>query len=322
MGEEEKKVTEGEVRLLWMPPGVAIAVFSIVTLLITSTLAGLVPGIGPVLPIEEGKASSFAILFFLMVLIFSTVYASEKGLRIPKLRKVPGISAIEEAVGRATEMGRPIFYSPGIAGVSDQYAPQTLAALSILGYVAELSARYEIPLIVGLRDPIVVAMAEDTVKQGYMAAGKPDAFNPDNIRFLSDVQFAYASGAVGIMHRERTAANIFIGAFWAESLILAEAGHMTGAIQIAGTANFHQLPFFVAACDYVLIGEEIYAAGAYVSKDPVQIGSIAGQDYSKAVALALIIIGTITVSLAGLAKGLGAEGLAEKLMWLKTLLGK
>jgi hypothetical protein len=82
-----------------------------------------------------------------------------------------------------------------------------------------------------------------------------------------------------------------VGGYWAESLQLAEVGFSVNAIQIAGTANTHQIPFFVAACDYSLIGEEIYAAGAYLSKDPVQSGSVAGQDIGKAIAIVLIVVG-------------------------------
>ena len=70
------------------------------------------------------------------------------------------------------------------------------------------------------------------------------------------------------MLRDRPAAHIFMGSFYAESLLLAETGFSTGAIQVAGTANVHQLPFFVVACDYTLIGEELYAASAYLSGEP------------------------------------------------------
>ena len=79
--------------------------------------------------------------------------------------------------------------------------------------------------------------------------------------------------------------------------MLAETGNSTGAIQIAGTASASQLPFFVAACDYTLIGEELYAASAYLSDDPMQIGSLKGQDAAKALIMALIILGVISLSL-------------------------
>ena len=84
-----------------------------------------------------------------------------------------------------------------------------------------------------------------------------------------------------------------IGMFWAESLILAETGAMSGAVQIAGTDAISQLPFFITACDYTLIGEELYAASAYLSREPVLLGAIKGQDYSKALILVLIVVGTL-----------------------------
>lgn len=95
------------------------------------------------------------------------------------------------------------------------------------------------------------------------------------------------------MARERPATNLFIGMFFAESLILAEAGNTTGAIQIAGTDAVDQLPFFVVSCDYTIMGEELYAASAYLSREPLLLGSIKGQDIGKLVLLILIIVGSI-----------------------------
>jgi hypothetical protein len=95
------------------------------------------------------------------------------------------------------------------------------------------------------------------------------------------------------MVRERPAANFLIGQFMAESLLLAETGQSCGAIQIAGTAEVAQLPFFVCACDYTLIGEELYAAGASLSRDPAMLGSIKGQDWTKAIVAGCIVVGTL-----------------------------
>jgi hypothetical protein len=106
-------------------------------------------------------------------------------------------------------------------------------------------------------------------------------------------QFAYTAAVTGTMVRERPAANFLIGSFYAESLLLAETGQASGAIQIAGTAEVAQLPFFVCACDYTLIGEELYAAGAYLSRDPAMLGSIKGQDWTKAAVGLLILLGAI-----------------------------
>jgi len=210
------------------------------------------------------------------------------------IRKIAGLEAVEEAVGRATEMGKPVLYVPGIDDVNNI---QTIYSMIILGYVARIVAKYETPLIVPVCKAFVVPLAEETTKQAYLDAGSPDAYNPNNIRYLSEEQFAFSAGVDGIMLRERPAANLFLGSFFAESLILAETGFQTGAIQIAGTANIHQLPFFVVACDYTLIGEEFYAATAYLSREPRLVGTLKASDYLKTVIIVYLILGGILESL-------------------------
>jgi hypothetical protein len=117
------------------------------------------------------------------------------------------------------------------------------------------------------------------------------------VNYITDEQFGYVAAVDGIMVRQKPATCFYLGAFYAESLILAETGNSIGAIQIAGTAQPAQLPFFVAACDYTLIGEELFAASAYLSNEPKQLGSLKGQDMGKLVAMILIIIGTISVTI-------------------------
>ncbi|MCA9031742.1 MAG: hypothetical protein KDA66_13095, partial [Planctomycetaceae bacterium] len=145
----------------------------------------------------------------------------------------------------------------------------------------------------------------ETVQAAYLTAGRPDAYNEDSIYYVTDEQFAYVSHVTGLMVREKPAACFYLGAFYAESLILAETGNSIGAIQVAGTAQPSQLPFFVAACDYTLIGEEFFAASAYLAKDPDQLGSLKGQDFGKLIVAALLIVG---VGLMTLTQVTGADG--------------
>jgi hypothetical protein len=170
---------------------------------------------------------------------------------------------------------------------------QTIASINILGRVAELSATYETYLEVPVCRSMVMITAKEVVKEAYSKAGRPDAFQEDQVHYLTDDQFGYAAGIDGMVVREKPATIFYMGTFYAESLILAETGNSIGAIQIAGTAMPSQLPFFVAACDYTLIGEELFAASAYLSKEPKLIGSIKGQDIGKGIMLAAILIGII-----------------------------
>ena len=97
----------------------------------------------------------------------------------------------------------------------------------------------------------------------------------------------------------------------AESMLFAEGGANIGAIQIAGTTNTVQIPFFLAACDYTLIGEEIFAAGAYLSKEPNLVGTVVGQDWGRILSFCLMVIGCILANVA-----------ADQHKWLVNLLKK
>ena len=212
------------------------------------------------------------------------------------LRRIPGLDAVDEAVGRSTEMGRPVLFVLGLGYISDI---PTIAGLSILSRVAKKAAEYETPVLVPCFDPVVMTAAQETVKQAYAEAGRPDLYNEKNIFYLTSDQFGYAAGVDGIMLRERPGAVFLQGYFFAESLILAETGYSIGAIQIAGTSAITQLPFFIAACDYTLIGEEMFVASTYLSREPVMLGSIKGEDFAKIILMILIAIGVICACIGG-----------------------
>jgi len=238
------------------------------------------------------RLNVFVFLIFYSFFLFFYLARARKGEEL-FLRKIPGLDAIDEAVGRSTEMGKPVLYILGLGAISDI---ATLAGLSILGRVAKKVAQYESDIIVPCFDPIVMAAAQEITKQGYMEAGRPDLYKGKNIFFLTQDQFGYAAGVDGIMIREKPGAIFFQGYFYAESLILAETGYSIGAIQIAGTTATTQLPFFIAACDYTLIGEEMFAASAYLTRNPLMVSTIKGEDVAKMFFMGFIALGTILIS--------------------------
>jgi hypothetical protein len=233
----------------------------------------------------------------LLVLLFAAVVFGSISVARRReifLRRIPGLDAVDEAIGRATELGKPILY---LAGAGDMSEPSTIAAAVILGRVAKRVAAYETDLLVPHRDPIVMAVCQEITKQSYLEAGKPDVFREDSNFFITTDQFSYTAAVDGIMLRRKPAANFFMGSYFAESLLLTETGASTGAIQIAGTDSDHQLPFFVTTCDYTLIGEELYAASAYLSREPVQVGTLRGQDMGKAFLLGVLGVGIVIATI-------------------------
>lgn len=242
---------------------------------------------------SPGHMMMLSIIIVVGVLIF---YYSDQVRRGRQLfiRRIPGIDAIEEGIGRATEMGRPVLYVPGIDELQDI---QTISSMLILGQVAKKIAEYQADIIVACCIPIVREVADEVVKAGYYQAGYPDAYVQSNTRFISSDQFAFTAGTNGIILREKPATNLFLGRFFAEALILAETGFVNKSIQVGGTAEATQLPFFVAACDFTIIGEELFAVSAYLSRDPRLVSSLKASDMVKVFCVCVILLGTLLATL-------------------------
>ena len=262
----------------------------------------------------SAKLPLFCAILLVSACVIYFILAARRG-RPMKVRRIAALEAIKDAVGRATEMGRSILFVPGI---QDMDNIQTVAGLTVLGNVSRTAAEYDAAIEVPTSRSLVMEAAREAVQASYLAAGRADAYNADAIRYITDEQFGFVAYVSGRMVREKPAACFYMGCFFAESLILAETGNSIGAIQIAGTAESSQLPFFVAACDYTLIGEEFMAASAYLSGEPDQIGSLKGQDVAKAIAAIIIIIGVVLATGAAIAP---QGAMSAALEWLKGVLG-
>jgi len=230
------------------------------------------------------------LLFCLIVVVFVNLAKRGKDLYI---RPIAGLQEIDNAIGRATEMGRPMLYCMGNGSISDV---ATIASMGILGLVARRAAEYDTKLIVPCYDYIIMPIAQEIVREAHYAVGRPDTYDRNNVFYLTNVQFAYVAGVNGIMIRERMATNFFMGFFAAEALLMTETGNAVGAVQIAGTDAITQIPFFITTCDYTLIGEELYAASAYLNREPMLLGTLKAQDYFKFVILTVVIIGAVLSS--------------------------
>lgn len=240
--------------------------------------------------VRAGRVSIFVFFILFTYVGWAAMNRFRKTQNLP-IRRMAGLDAIDEAVGRVTEMGRPAAFVFGNGALDAQW----FAAFDILRYSARECAKYNASLIVCNPLAEVQPVIEEVVRSSYVAEGKQDSYDPDNVRYLSDTGLRGA--VLGIFQREKIAANFMFGNYYHESVIFAEAGNAIGAIQVGGTANTHQIPFFVASCDYALIGDEIFAAGTYLSRQPAQVGSLVAQESAKYFAVLALIIGTILSTL-------------------------
>jgi hypothetical protein len=208
---------------------------------------------------------------------------------MPSLRRLPPLDAIPDAIGRATETGTPVVYITGWGG--DMGRPTTMASMQILSHLSQRAAEYNCRLIFPSHDPVIANVAEDTISQAASLAGRPEWKNLTESTFLTQSQFGYSAAIEGLVARERPGAVMLLGTFEGEALILAEAAHQSGAVTISGTDSTIQLSFFLVACDYTLIGEELFAASSMVSRDPRATASIWAQDWLKYLTLVALLIG-------------------------------
>ena len=242
--------------------------------------------------VEHATPAMLLMLLFIVAPVLYYIRRAQDGHEL-YVRRIAGVDAVDEALGRTAELGRPISFSTGLTGVN----PVLYACLGVLFYVGQKAARYKSKLFVPQCDPEAMAIVEDVVRDSYRSVGRMGQFNPQNILFLSESQFAFASGYMGMIHREQVASAFLFGHFAAESLILAEAGQQVGAMQVGASVSPEQVAFFICACDYTLIGEELYASSAYLSREPIQLGSLYGQDRAKLIFFLLIIIGVFIATL-------------------------
>ena len=254
----------------------------------------------------------FGIVLTLVVvsLILFNIGRAKRGKQL-FIRRIAGLSAIDEAVGRATELGKPVFMVPGLSSGINAKAMQ---AINIFAHVTRVASRFSNPIMVCCADASILTVAQEVIRDVYQQEGAIEKYDVDSVRFISDRQFAFAAGVSGLMIREQAAACFLMGEFYAESLILAETANNLGAIQVASSTELTQTPFFIAACDYVLIGDEFYAASAYLTRQPVLVGSLVGQDWGKLLLASLVLFGALfnTFAVRGTTTQTWSEGKYEE----------
>lgn len=225
------------------------------------------------------------------------IYFARRGKALP-IRDITGLLMFDEAVARATEMGRPTLFTTG--GACDMKRVQLFASMPVLRRVSELSGELSNRLIVPCCYAETMSVHINAMKDGYASVGASDMFHVDDVRFFPGGQFFFAIASMGWMLQERPAACFYFGYWEADSLLFAETGQTVEAMQIAGTDQLYQIPFFIVSCDYTIIGEEFWASSAKISQDPSLLGSLGAQDLFKLGVLAVIVLGAILISFPGL----------------------
>jgi hypothetical protein len=257
--------------------------------LLTEILGNL--GIGG----QQALALALLLPFFPLLLLIRRRIL-ERGR--PPLRAVPGYAALQEYLGRSAESGQTAHVSMGTGGVGTTVTAESLAGLTVLEHVAEHSEATGLKVIATVSDPSLFPAALDVMREAYEVRGYPLAFDPASVRFISPNKAAYAAGVMEILGHADVGCNLMVGSFEDEFLLMSEAGARSGVRQVGGTTSPLILPFVYASVDHTVLGEEIFAAGAYLRQRASHLASLATQDWLRTGIILAIVIGVILRSLA------------------------
>jgi len=246
--------------------------------------------------IQDGKYAALVVSLLIFGVSMLFYYSAKRGRKFEIKKKIAGFEAIPEAVGRATELGKPIHGSTGGSTTGSWRGPMVVAGTTLMGYVAELAAKNKMPFHVSVGYPDQIVLLDDMLRASYLKGGHPELYTSEQVHYYGDSDSSYTGGMVGFISRAKIGANFLLGGYGGEALFVAEAGNRLGAFQVAGTPAVWQLPFLVTTCDYVMLGDELFAAGCMVTGNPAETSFIAGQDLLKIVIIALTVIGTLAVT--------------------------
>jgi hypothetical protein len=240
-----------------------------------------------------------ALLLLFVVLLWLFRYRVKAG-HVPSLRHIPAFEDLKGFTGQAIETGRPLHISLGTGSMANETAADSLAGLSILNYLAEQAAATGIHPTISMADPTVMLFAQNTLRTAYEddTSGIEAAYR--NVRWIAPQSAAYAAGVMSLLSIDNVETNVMVGNFGDEYLLMGEASVRHRVSHIGGASDPNTLPFIYASAQKILLGEEIYAAGAYLQKRPAHVGSLLAQDTMRWIIAAIILVGVGMTSLGSL----------------------
>jgi len=227
------------------------------------------------------------ILAALLLLIF--IFARRKSPAV--LRSIEAYERLNRAVGLAVEKGTRLHISLGRGSLFTSRGGSALAALAMLRRLAERTSVSDRPPIATSGDASLAILSQDTLQSGYRAAGAEEQYRFTTGRVTGLTPFSYASGTIPTVHDEDVSTNVVIGDLGAESALIAEVADRENTDLIAASDNLSAQSILYASSQDPLIGEELFAAGAYVGAGPAHEASVQVQDILRWLVILAILGG-------------------------------
>lgn len=208
------------------------------------------------------------------------------------LRRIEAYDRLTRAIGLAVENGTRLHISLGRGNLFTTRGASALAGLAMLHRLTQRTSHSDRPPIVTTGDASLAILSQDTLQAGYRAAGAEDQYRYSTGRLTGLTPFSYAAGTIPITQDEHISANVYLGDFGSESALLADAAERENSTLIAASDSISAQSVFYATSQDPLIGEELFAAGAYVGAGPVHEASLTVQDILRWLIILAIVIGS------------------------------
>lgn len=198
--------------------------------------------------------------------------------RRPRFRIISVFNALHGQMGRAIESGKALHVSIGTGGISGEDTATTLAGLSVVEFLAGEAAASGIAPIITTADSTALLLTQDILRRPHVRQGDLSGYQPLSARLLALNPMQYAAATMDLLAHDQVSANVMIGGFGPEiGLIEHETGKQQ-LPQLTGAADPRALALMTVAHENVLIGEEIFAAKAYLQARPQHLASLRAQD--------------------------------------------
>jgi hypothetical protein len=240
--------------------------------------------------------AGFGIVFFSAALMLRLSHLRRKTPSV--FREIPAFTRLRQAVGLVVEDGSRLHVSLGRGTLTTPQSASALAGLTLLRRLADLTSAGDQPPIATSGDATLAILSQDTL-QAAAKFSERSAFDPASGRLTGLTPFSYAAGAIPVMRDEHVSANLLMGNFGVEVALLTDAAERENTFVLAGSDNLTAQAVIYASAQEPLIGEEIYAAGAYVESSPLHTASLTVQDVLRWLIIAAILVGA-ALTLAGL----------------------
>lgn len=234
---------------------------------------------------------ALGLLLLTAVLLIGTIFLRR---RFPAaFRRIEAFERLNRAVGLSVESGTRLHISLGRGNLFTTRGASALAGLAMLRRLSERTSLSDRPPIVTSGDPSLAILSQDTLQSGYRAAAAEEQYRFSTGRLTGLTPFSYAAGTVPVTRDENVSTNVLIGDFGAESALIAEAAERENSTVIAASDNLSAQSVFYASSQDPLIGEELFATGAYVGAGATHEASLTVQDILRWLIIAAILVGSL-----------------------------